>query len=175
MEKRMVNIIAGSAGGTASKGSMTYKISLPSLWVKELGLDKKKAEISFDGKSITITPELSIKEFYKKKIDLGNDVKILDYYDKDRICTRIYADFSDKEVKAENYTQATVKTAFGNNSSPSWEDFEAFLKERCISESREGLGAYLEAIGLYEYNPLEIINKTEGRMAEDEQWVKVVK
>ena len=175
MEKRIVNIILGRAGGTAAKGSVTYKISLPSIWVKELGLDEKKAEICFDGKSITITPNLSASEFYKQKTTLGNDVKILEYYERDKLCTRIYADFTDKTVKAENFTEYTVKTAFGNNENISWADFEAFLKERCISEARDGLKEYLDAIGLYQYDAMEIIKKTEGRMAEDAQWIKVVK
>lgn len=174
MKKRIVNIISGSAGGTAAKGSMTYKISLPSMWVKKLGLDKKQAEISFDGKSITITPNLSASEFYKQKSIVGNNVKILEYYDKDKLCTRIYADFSDKTVKAENFTEHIVKTAFGNDANISWEDFEAFLEERCISKDRDGLKEYLDTIGLYEYDTMEIIRKTEGRMAEDAQWIKVV-
>ena len=175
MEKRIVNIISGSAGGTAAKGSMTYKISLPSMWVKELGLDEKKAEIVFDGKSITIIPNLSASDFYQQKTTLGNDVKILEYYDRDKLCTRIYADFTDQTVKAENFTEHTVKTAFGNNENISWADFEAFLEERCISKDRDGLKEYLDAIGLYQYDAMEIIKKTEGRMAEDAQWIKVVK
>lgn len=30
-----------------------------------------------------------------------------------------------------------------------------------------------EAIGLEEYDPVEIIRKTAGRMAEDQQWLEV--
>lgn len=174
MEKRIVNIISGSAGGTAAKGSVTYKISLPSAWIKEIGLDKKQAEIMFDGKSITIIPNLSARDFYEQKLTTGNDVKIFEYYDKDELCTRIYADFSDKVVKAENFTNHIIKTAFGNNSFISWGDFEAFLEERCISKDRDGLMEYLDGIGLCEYDPIEIIKKTSGRMAEDGQWIKVV-
>ena len=174
MEKRIVNIISGSAGGTAAKGSVTYKISLPSMWVKKLSLDEKKAEISFDGESITIRPNLSAEEFYEQKVVLGNDVKILEYYDKDKLCTRIYADFSDKTVKVENFTEHTIKTAFGKKAHISWEDFEAFLEERCISKNRDGLKEYLDAIGLYSFEPMEIIKTTQGKMAEDEQWIKVV-
>lgn len=175
MERRTVNIISGRAGGTAGKGAMTYKISLPSVWIKELGLDEKKAEICFDGQSIIITPNLSASEFYKQKTTLGNDIKILEYYNRDKLCTRIYADFTDKTVKVENFTDHTVKTAFGNNENISWTDFKAFLEERCISKDRDGLKEYLDVIGLYQYDTMEIIKKTEGRMAEDEQWIKVVK
>ena len=42
---------------------------------------------------------------------------------------------------AENYTEQAVKTAFGKNSNPSWEDLELFLEERCIPRQRAGLRA----------------------------------
>ena len=39
MEKREGHIIAGEAGGTAAgKGARTYKVSLPSVWLREMGL-----------------------------------------------------------------------------------------------------------------------------------------
>ena len=48
-----------------------------------------------------------------------------------------------------------------------------FLDERCIPRQRAGLREYLEAKGLDEYDPLAIIQKTKGRMAEDDQWMEV--
>ena len=38
-----------------------------------------------------------------------------------------------------------------------------------ISDKRE----YLEALGLDEYDPLAIIQKTKGRMAEDDPWMEL--
>ena len=35
------------------------------------------------------------------------------------------------------------------------------------------MGIGLETIGVEEYDPVEIIKKTEGRMAEDEQWIRI--
>ena len=67
-----------------------------------------------------------------------------------------------------------LRTAFGNNLRPSWADFQAFLEERCIPRQRAGLREYLEAIGVAEYDPLQIIRKTQGRMAEDQQWLEVL-
>ena len=37
----------------------------------------------------------------------------------------------------------------------------------------ERAAEYLESIGVGEYDPLAIIRKTEGRMAEDDQWMKI--
>ena len=89
------------------------------------------------------------------------------------MCTLIYADFSDKTVKAENFTDNVIKTSFGNNLIPSWEDFLDFLEERCIPRGRDGLREYLDVIGVDSYEPFEIIKITKGRMAEDNQWINV--
>ena len=50
---------------------------------------------------------------------------------------------------------------------------ESFLEERCIPRQRAGLREYLETLGLSEYDPIAIIQKTKGRMAEDAQWLEV--
>lgn len=102
-----------------------------------------------------------------------NKVYRLSLFDNDVLCSTVYADFTDKTVRAENHVENPIKTAFGNNFDPDWSDFQAFLRERCIPEERDGLKEYLKVLGLYEYDPLEIIRKTEGRMAEDNQWVRL--
>lgn len=175
MEHRTGKIIVSSAGGTAAAGSKTYKISIPSLWIKEMGLDenKRNVEIMFDGNGVYITAEKSIEEFVSQKRAMGHNLKKLRFYDDKELCTVIYADFTDKTLKAENHTEDIVKTAFGNNTIPTWEDFMNFLGERCISKERSGIREYLETIGVAEYNPLEIIQKTKGKMAEDKQWIEI--
>ena len=74
---------------------------------------------------------------------------------------------------AENQAVSPIKTAFGNNPFPSWKDFQRFLEERCIPRQRAGLREYLEALGLDGYDPLAMIEKTGGRMAEDQQWLAI--
>ena len=49
-----------------------------------------------------------------------------------------------------------------------------FLEERCVPRQRDGIQEYLEALGLDEYDPWEIVKHTQGRMAEDQQWIEVV-
>ena len=63
--------------------------------------------------------------------------------------------------------------AFGVRELPTWDDFMEFLEDRCIPRERDGLRYYLEALGLDEYDPLAIVQRTEGRMAEDHQWLKI--
>ena len=43
-----------------------------------------------------------------------------------------------------------------------------------VFHERAGIREYLEALGLVEYDPLEIIKRTQGRMAEDDQWIEVL-
>lgn len=172
MERRIAKLIVGKAGGTAGKDSKTYKVSLPSKWVAELGLTESKMEISFDGERIIISPQLSMDEFLEKKESLGHKLMKFEFYDGEILCTQIIADFTDETLSVENTTEHIVKTAFGKNEVPIWDDFLNFLEERCVPRSRSGIREYLEAIGVEEYSPLEIIKKTNGRMAEDNQWLK---
>ena len=172
MERRIAKLIVGKAGGTAGKDSKTYKVSLPSKWVTELGLANTKMEISFDGEKIIISPHLSMQEFLEKRQSLCHKLMKFEFYDGVILCTQIIADFTDKTLSVENTTEHIVKTAFGKNETPTWEDFLNFLEERCLPRSRSGIREYLETIGVEEYEPLEIIKKTDGRMAEDNQWIK---
>lgn len=51
MEIRELKISANISGGTAAAGAKTYRITLPSSWVKKMDLDHAdaKAEVVFDG------------------------------------------------------------------------------------------------------------------------------
>lgn len=175
MEQRSAKINISAAGGSAGAGAKTCKVTLPTAWLSALGLDKERREVilSFDGEQITISPALRIEEYVRKKRSMGHHVLSLRYYDDDRLCTLIYADFTDQTLQVRNDTTDWVKTAFGKKSLPTWSDFLAFLEERCVPKGRAGLQEYLFGIGLDEYDPLEIVRRTEGRMAEDQQWLKI--
>lgn len=175
MEKRIGNVIIQAPGGTAGKNSSTYKVSLPSAWIKEMGItdSDRQVELTFDGTAITISKKLSPDEFIRSGKGKGHEIYLLSYYDDQTLCSKIAADYTDQTVCFENYTNNFLRTAFGNNLVPTWEDFQAFLEERCIPRSRAGLRAYLDTIGVDQYDPLEIIQKTKGRMAEDNQWLRM--
>ena len=173
MERRIAKLIVGKAGGTAGKDSKTYKVSLPSKWIAELSLADSKMEITFDGERIVISPHLSMDKFLENKKSLGHKLMKLEFYDRESLCTKIIADFTDETLSVENTTEHIVKTAFGKNEVPTWEDLQNFLEERCVPRSRSGIREYLETIRVEEYNPIEIIKKTSGRMSEDDQWIKL--
>ena len=175
METRLGKINASKAGGTAGSGSKTYKLSLPSAWVNAMGLagDGGRVSLSFDGEEITIRPKQNMEQYRMSRLAQGHKLLEIRYYNAKTLCTLIYADQTAQDLLAENYTEQAVKTAFGKNPVPSWPDLESFLEERCIPCQRAGLREYLETLGLDEYDPLAIIQKTKGRMAEDDQWMEV--
>ena len=175
METRNGKISVSKAGGTAGNGAKTYKLSLPSAWVRALGLADglRRVTLSFDGETITVRPEQSMEQYREGRLASGHALLAIRYHSGERLCTLIYADQTAKDLRVENYTDRMVKTAFGKNAAPTWADLEAFLEERCIPRQRAGLREYLEALGLEEYDPLAIVQKTQGRMAEDDQWMEV--
>ena len=50
-ETRKVNLIVGKVGGNASDSAESYKIAIPTKWIKEMNLSKEQKDIllSFDG------------------------------------------------------------------------------------------------------------------------------
>ena len=175
MEQRQGKIIIHASGGTAGKGANTYKLTLPSAWMKEIGISEcdREVELSFDGNTIVIAKRLTIDEFVSAKREQGHSLMNLLYFDRDKLCTTIIVDETECVLRIVNHTDRVIKTAFGNNLVPTWEDLQHFLEERCVPRARAGLREYLDAIGVEEYHPMEIIKKTEGRMAEDEQWIRI--
>ena len=56
MEERKARVLFNKSGGTAGKGGITNRVTLPTKWIKEMGLteDNREVFISFDGEKITI-------------------------------------------------------------------------------------------------------------------------
>lgn len=56
MEERKAKILFNKSGGTAGKEGITNRVTLPTKWIKEMGLteDNREVFISFDGEKITI-------------------------------------------------------------------------------------------------------------------------
>ena len=175
METRTANLIIGTSGGTAGGNATNYKLALPSTWIKEMGLtpEQRQVELRFDGASIVITRKLSFAEFLEASRHAGHKVLLLSCYSGDTLCARIAADETGETLHVENLATDYLKLPFGNNPNPSWADYQHFLENRCIPKTRAGLQEYLEAIGVDGYEPLEIIRKTQGRMAEDDLWLTV--
>ena len=100
---------------------------------------------------------------------------VLEYYDKNNLSTKINVDYKTETVKIENYTNDLNARAFGINESPTFADYEAFLEERCFPRTRDKMKLILKDMQLDFYDPLSIIEQTEGRMGEDQMWIKIVR
>ena len=156
--KRLAKLIVNKSGGTAAEGARTYRVTLPNEWVRLIGLgdENRECEISLEGGGIFIKP---------KELETHDIVRIT-VYENDTLLSVITADYTNKCVWTSDHTDDILRKPFGN-SLPTWEVYEDYLESRCMPRTRAGLKDYLDQIGVYEYEPLEIIRKTGGRMAED--------
>ena len=97
----------------------------------------------------------------------------LTYMFRQHPCTVIDVDFLEQKISIQNKTADPVHRAFGMIEDPTWNDFEGFLKDRCFPETRGNRKELLRQLGLTDYDPLQIVEKTQGRMADDELWLKI--
>ncbi len=95
------------------------------------------------------------------------------YMYKDDVCTLIDVDETERIVKIKNYTNKTQFRAFGINTNPNFEEYEEFIKSRCFPESRDKIKLILKDLNLPFYDPFLIVERTEGRMAEDDFWIRI--
>ena len=100
---------------------------------------------------------------------------ILYYMKNDVCCTKIEADYVKETVRIENYTNDLLDRAFGIVEKPSFKEYEDFLESRCVPRSRGDIKSYLKSIGVDFYDPISIIRKTKGVMAEDQGkfWIRI--
>ena len=91
------------------------------------------------------------------------------------VCTIIDVDEHHRKVEIYNYTTEKMNRAFGVREHPTYEDYEEFLESRCFPRTRDKMKLELKRLDLPFYDPLMIIEKTEGRMAEDDFWIKIEK
>lgn len=94
------------------------------------------------------------------------------YYNKDELSTEIYVNEEMKSIEIKNFTEHLMSRAFGINETPSWENFNEFLKSRCFPENRQHVKLELKRLGLNEYDPLAICKATSGRNYKDSRWMQ---
>lgn len=95
------------------------------------------------------------------------------YMHRQNLCTLIDVDEMKHQVIIKNYTDNVLFRAFGNTENPSFEQYKEFLESRCFLESRDKMKLVLKDLDLPFYDPFMIIEKTEGRMAEDDFWIRI--
>ena len=116
----------------------------------------------------------TVSKYLNRPLD-GSYVMRLDFMFRQKVCTEIYVDFEHKQIRIVNRTDDIMKRAFGVNENPTWEDFEAFLEERCFPRTRAMQKVILRKIGVDHFDPLQIIELTKGRTAEDNQYINITR
>lgn len=107
-------------------------------------------------------------------MDNDNFTLRMNFMNRQDLCTVIDIDFKRERIKIENHTNKIPLRAFGVVENPSWEDFQIFLEDRCLPRTRAGLKEILRDMGVPFYDPLLIIEKTQGRIAGDNQWIALI-
>lgn len=95
------------------------------------------------------------------------------YMLRQEICSVIDVDERARKLAVYNYVNNPMKRAFGRTDKPTFEQYEEFLESRCFPRTRDKMKIMLKELELPFYDPLMIIEKTQGRMAEDEFWLRV--
>ena len=113
------------------------------------------------------------RDFALNDKELNDYTLRLDYMLDDKVLTTILADCKNEKILACNYTEYPMKRAFGIIKYPDWADFIWFLEDRCVPHSRDHIKLVLRDLHLDFYDPLLIIRKTGGRMAEDRRFIRI--
>ena len=79
----------------------------------------------------------------------------------------------ERKVKVKNYTDKIMFRAFGVVETQDYDQYLEFLESRCFPSSRDKMKLILKDLDLPFYDPMMIIEKTEGRMAEDDFWIRI--
>lgn len=95
------------------------------------------------------------------------------YMEGNHVCTVIDVDERQRKVEIQNYTDDYISRAFGIDEHPTYEEYESFLESRCFPRTRDKMKLMLRDLDLPFYDPFMIIEKTKGRMAEDDFWIRI--
>lgn len=91
----------------------------------------------------------------------------------DFVCSIIDVDEMERKVEVHNFITNPLYRAMGVNTEPTFEEYEEFIKSRCFPETRDKLKLELKKLDIPFYDPIMIIEKTQGRMADDDFWIRI--
>ena len=94
-----------------------------------------------------------------------------EYYEKDKLCTKVSVNYSNNTVNVVNFTDDIISQAFGKRA-VTVEDIDDFFRNRVFPESRVDVDVLLDLLGLDHFDAEAIARKTHGMLWEDFFWVK---
>lgn len=132
-------------------------------------------DIEINGPVATVLKILNEEPEWVETLEIPEkkDPLRLFYYYKESLCTIIDVNEPARKIKIKNFVKNPIFCAFGVNSSPSFKDYEEFLESRCFPRTRDKMKLILRDLELPFYDPFLIIQKTHGKMAEDDFWIKM--
>lgn len=127
------------------------------------------------GAIVTLADILLRNPDMEEKLRLkDNRLKLrLKYFYKNMLCTVIDVDELQRKVEIKNYVKNPMLRAFGVNNEPDYDDYEQFLESRCFPRTRDKMKLELKRLDIPFYDPILIIEKTLGRMEEDEFYIEI--
>lgn len=169
---KMLKINHPNPRNAGHKAQLTPDQTVEVLELHRKGIGNTEIAKRFGVSRQTIYKHIYNAEHFSKNPDF---TMRMNFMNGQQLCTVIDIDFKHEVVRMKNYTDRIPLRAFGVVENPSWVDFEEFLKERCLPASRAGLKDILREMDVPFFDPLLIIEKTNGRMAGDHQWVQIIK
>lgn len=126
-------------------------------------------------------PIVTLRKFLLEYPQMSERLKISEkvypmrlwYMHNQDVCTILDVDERNRRIRIQNYTHDLTFRAFGREEEPTFEQYEEFLESRCFPRSRDKMKLILEDLDLPFYDPLMIIEKTQGKMAEDNFWIRI--
>ena len=133
------------------------------------------------GKTSITGPVVTLIKLLNENIDLAKELEVpekelplrLWYYYKNEVCSIIDVDERKHLIHVIDYTRDDMLKAFGKTTEITYEMYEEFLESRCFPKERDKMKMKLRELDLPFFDPMMIIEKTQGRMEEDEFWVKI--
>lgn len=99
----------------------------------------------------------------------------INYLEEYTVCSVIDVDEKHRRVSVSNRVKDYSKCAFGALEEPTWEALEWFLESRCFPRDADDVEERLQALGLKDYEPMKIVEKTKGRLETDHQWLQLIR
>ena len=162
---KMLKINNPNPRNAGRKAQLTPDQTVEALELHRKGIGNTEIAKQFGVSRQTIYKYIYNAEHFSKDPDF---TMRMNFMNGSQLCTVI-------DIDLKNYTDRIPLRAFGVVENPSWADFEEFLKERCLPASRAGLKGILREMDVPFFDPLLIIEKTNGRMAGDHQWVQMIR
>lgn len=94
-----------------------------------------------------------------------------DYLNKDNVSTHVRADSATGIVEVQDFTDVLHHQFFAKRPH-TIEYLNEKLESRCFPRTQAGAELLLEALGLQQYNPLDIVRISHGRLFKDFNWIR---